>query len=75
MKTISCSLPDSLAAALERRMDGDKDTLNYIVARALSQYLATPLHTLFQVSTSAALVEIKELCESRVCYSVGISST
>jgi len=57
MKTISCSLPDSLAAALERRMDGDKETRDHIVARALSDYLATPLHTLFQVSTSAALVE------------------
>ncbi len=35
----------------------DKDTRDHIVARALSEYLATPLHTLFQVSTSAALVE------------------
>jgi acetolactate decarboxylase len=57
MKTISCSLPDSLAAALEQRMDADKETRDHIVARALSEYLATPLHTLFQVSTSAALVE------------------
>ena len=57
MKTISCSLPDSLAAALQQRMDADKETRDHIVARALSEYLATPLHTLFQVSTSAALVE------------------
>lgn len=57
MKTISCSLPDSLNAALEQRMDADKETRDHIVARALSEYLATPLHTLFQVSTSAALVE------------------
>jgi acetolactate decarboxylase len=57
MKTISCSLPDSLAAALQERMDADKETRDHIVARALSEYLATPLHTLFQVSTSAALVE------------------
>jgi acetolactate decarboxylase len=57
MKTLSCSLPDSLEAALRRRMDVDKDTRDHIVARALSEYLATPLHTLFQVSTSAALVE------------------
>jgi len=57
MKSISCSLPDSLAAALQQRMDADKETRDHIVARALSEYLATPLHTLFQVSTSAALVE------------------
>ncbi len=57
MKTISCSLPDSLAAALQQRMDADKETVDHIVARALSEYLATSLHTLFQVSTSAALVE------------------
>ena len=57
MKTISCSLPDSLAAALQQRMDSDQETRDHIVARALSDYLATPLHTLFQVSTSAALVE------------------
>src|ERR1700683_2771451 len=57
MKTISCSLPDSLAAALQRRIDADKATRDHIVAKALSEYLATPLHTLFQVSTSAALVE------------------
>ena len=57
MKTISCSLPDSLEAALRQRMAADKDTRDHIVARALSEYLATPLHTLFQVSTSAALVE------------------
>ena len=57
VKTLSCSLPDSLDAALQRRIDADKETRDHIVARALSEYLATPLHTLFQVSTSAALVE------------------
>jgi acetolactate decarboxylase len=57
MKSIFCSLPDSLEAALQQRIDADKETRDHIVARALSEYLATPLHTLFQVSTSAALVE------------------
>ncbi len=57
MKMVSCSLPDSLVAALRQRMEADKETRDHIVARALSEYLATPLHTLFQVSTSAALVE------------------
>src|SRR5580692_8101013 len=57
MKIISCYLPDSLEVALQQRMDAEKETRDHIVARALSGYLATPLHTLFQVSTSAALVE------------------
>jgi acetolactate decarboxylase len=57
MKTITCSLPDSLESALQQRMDADNESRDHIVARALSEYLSTPLHTLFQVSTSAALVE------------------
>lgn len=57
MKAISCSIPDSLAVALQQRMGADKETRDHIVARALAAYLETPLHTLFQVSTSAALVE------------------
>ncbi len=32
MKTISCSLPDSLEAALQQRMDADKETRDHIVA-------------------------------------------
>src|ERR1700739_3236227 len=38
-------------------MRADNETGHHIVAAALSQSLDTPLHTLFQVSTSAALVE------------------
>jgi acetolactate decarboxylase len=38
-------------------MDADNETCDHIVAEALSQSLDTPIHTLFQVSTSAALVE------------------
>ena len=57
MKTVSCFLPESLEAALRQRMDADKESRDHIVATALSQYLSAPLHTLFQVSTSAALVE------------------
>jgi acetolactate decarboxylase len=76
MKTISCYLPDSLESALQQRMDADKESRDHIVARALSQYLATPLHTLFQVSTSAALVEgiyQGAVRVSRLYYSTGIS--
>src|SRR5580700_8931393 len=39
-------------------MDAEKESCDHIVSVALSQWLETPvLHTLFQVSTSAALVE------------------
>lgn len=57
MRSITCQIPDSLYAALQRRMNVENETCDHIVAVALSQGLATPIHTLFQVSTSAALVE------------------
>jgi acetolactate decarboxylase len=57
MRTITCNLPDSLYAALKERMATDKETCDHLVAHALAKSLGTPLHTLFQVSTSAALVE------------------
>src|SRR6202041_1270672 len=57
MRPITCQIPDSLYAALQQRMNGEKETCDHIFALALSQSLATPIHTLFQVSTSAALVE------------------
>lgn len=57
MKQITCNIPESLYAALEERMNADKETCDHVVSTALSKCLGTPLHTLFQVSTSAALVE------------------
>src|ERR1700735_2121228 len=57
MKAITCQIPDSLYAALQGRMNAENETCDHIVAEALSQSLDTPIHTLFQVSTSAALVE------------------
>ena len=57
MKRIECNLPDSLYAALMERMQTEKTSCDHIVSTALSQCLGKPLHTLFQVSTSAALVE------------------
>jgi len=57
VKTITCNLPDSLYDALAERMETDKANCDHVVSRALSQYLGHPIHTLFQVSTSAALVE------------------
>ena len=57
MKTITCNLPDSLYDALMERMGTDKASCDHVVSMALSQCLGRPIHTLFQVSTSAALVE------------------
>ena len=57
MKTVACNLPDSLYNALVDRIDADQDSCDHVVSMALSQFLGRPLHTLFQVSTSAALVE------------------
>src|ERR1700721_4596179 len=57
MKAITCQIPDSLYAALQGRMNAQNETCDHIVAEALSESLDTPIHTLFQVSTSAALVE------------------
>lgn len=57
MKTITCTLPDSLYNALVERMETDQASCDHVVSIALSQCLGRPIHTLFQVSTSAALVE------------------
>ena len=57
MRRIECSLPDSLYDALIERMQLDRTNCDHIVTSALSQCLGKPIHTLFQVSTSAALVE------------------
>jgi acetolactate decarboxylase len=57
VKLITCDLPDSLYQALQERMEADKATCDHVVSVALSQCLGKPIHTLFQVSTSAALVE------------------
>ena len=57
VKRIECNLPDSLYEALLERTHIDKTSCDHVVSTALSQCLGKPLHTLFQVSTSAALVE------------------
>jgi acetolactate decarboxylase len=54
---MTCSLPDSIYKALEARIKTDNESRDHVVSAALSQYLDRPIHTLFQVSTSAALVE------------------
>jgi acetolactate decarboxylase len=53
---LTCSIPGSLAIALERRREQTGASTARIVQTALAQYFETPLHTLFQVSTSGSLV-------------------
>jgi acetolactate decarboxylase len=57
VKSITCNLPDSLYDALQGRMQTDRASCDHVVSVALSRYFGKPIHTLFQVSTSAALVE------------------
>jgi acetolactate decarboxylase len=57
VKSVTCNLPDSLYKALGERMETDNANCDHVMSMALSQYLRKPIHTLFQVSTSAALVE------------------
>ena len=57
MQSITCNVPASLYKVLRERMETEKESCDHVVSAALSQYLRKPIHTLFQVSTSAALVE------------------
>src|ERR1700677_3990523 len=57
VKKIECNLPDSLYESLIERTRSEKSSCDHVMSMALSQCLGKPLHTLFQVSTSAALVE------------------
>src|ERR1700720_2935588 len=56
MSTLTVEIPTSLKIALDNeiaRVGGDQST---VVTAALAGHLGTPVHTLFQVSTSGALV-------------------
>jgi acetolactate decarboxylase len=53
--TLKCNIPLSLLGDLTQAAAGE-ESVSHIVTAALSQYLKKPIHTLFQVSTSGALV-------------------
>jgi acetolactate decarboxylase len=53
---LSATIPTSLATALEAEIARTGETCSSVVTAALAQYLGTSVHTLFQVSTSGALV-------------------
>jgi acetolactate decarboxylase len=56
MPKITADIPTSLSLALKNEVARTKTDESSIVTAALAQYLNTPVHTLFQVSTSGALV-------------------
>jgi len=56
MPNVSCTIPRSLEIALDRYIERTKQSASTVVTETLSQFLKHPLHTLFQISTSGALV-------------------
>ena len=56
MISLTCDVPVSLRTALKARALATGQSEPQLVITALSEYLAQPIHTLFQVSTSGALV-------------------
>jgi acetolactate decarboxylase len=57
MPTLKCKIPDRLHNALKARAKATGETVDRIVSSALARSLDMPVHTLFQISTSGALVE------------------
>ena len=56
MPKITADIPASLNLALKDEITRTNSDEASIITAALAQYLKTPVHTLFQVSTSGALV-------------------
>ena len=53
---LNCFIPRALEAALADRAKTTGVPVEHLVQTALAEYLGTPIHTLFQVSTSGSLV-------------------
>jgi acetolactate decarboxylase len=56
MTNLNITIPASLRTALDVEVARTKRSPAFVVAAASSQYLDVPVHTLFQVSISGALV-------------------
>src|SRR3954453_6189387 len=56
MASLQATIPASLKTALDAEIRRTKGTASSVATAALSQYLGVPVHTLFQVSISGALV-------------------
>ena len=57
MPQLNFQISDSLHSALTERSKATGDSIGRIVTTALTRVLKMPVHTLFQISTSGALVE------------------
>ena len=66
MKKIEGLVPESIYTALQDRLSADRETADHVLGVALAEYLEKPLHTLFSVSTSAAIVEGLYQCALRI---------
>jgi acetolactate decarboxylase len=56
MAELTADIPSSLRSALDKEVSRTKATRSSVITAALADYLGTPVHTLFQISTSGALV-------------------
>jgi acetolactate decarboxylase len=56
MPSLSADIPESLKSALDAEIARLGTNASAVITAALSKYLDIPVHTLFQVSTSGALV-------------------
>lgn len=57
MPTLTCDISESLWTALHRQATANGETVRHLVSRALADTLQIEHRTLFQVSTSGAIVE------------------
>jgi acetolactate decarboxylase len=57
MPMLTCPISQALEDALKKRSKSTGEPISHLVVHALSECLGVPLHTLFQVSTSGALVQ------------------
>jgi acetolactate decarboxylase len=57
MPTLVCQISQGLQNALEKSSKETGEPICHVVTKTLSQSMGLPLHTLFQVSTSGALVQ------------------
>jgi len=57
MPTLRCQIPQSLENVLAERSKENGESIDHLVTSTLSRYLGVSLHTLFQISTSGALVQ------------------
>jgi acetolactate decarboxylase len=57
MPTLTCQISQALQSLVDKRSAEHHESISHIVSAALSQYFRVPFHTLFQVSTSGALVQ------------------